>query len=44
MIYGLILMVLVLYKSAEYWKMSAGFKGFKLVKVLVRDQAMYFVL
>ena len=44
MIYGAILMVLALYKAAEYWKISAGFKGFTLVKVLIRDQALYFIL
>ena len=44
MAYEGILMVLALYKAAEYWKMSAGLKGFTLVKVLIRDQALYFVL
>ena len=44
MVYGTILMVLALYKAAEYWKMSAGFKGFTLVKILIRDQAIYFML
>ncbi|KAL5524826.1 hypothetical protein ACEPAF_9972 [Sanghuangporus sanghuang] len=44
MAYGTILMILALYKAAEYWKMSAGFKGFVLVKVLIRDQALYFML
>ena len=44
MTYGAILMVLALFKSAEYWKMAAGFKGFPLVKILIRDQALYFLL
>ena len=35
-------MALAIYKSAEYWKMSAGFKSFGLVKILIRDQALYF--
>ena len=35
-------MVLAIYKSASYWKMSSGFKGFKLVEVLIRDQVVYF--
>lgn len=44
MMYGLILMVLALYKAAQFWTMSAGFKGFALVKVLVQDQVIYFVM
>ena len=44
MIYGALLMVLALYKAAEYWRMSAGFKGFTLVKVLIIDQILYFAL
>ena len=35
--YGVILMILALYKATEYWKLSAGFEGFTLVKVLVLD-------
>ena len=37
-------MILALYKAAEYWKLSAGLKGFTLVRVLVEDQILYFVL
>ncbi|EJC99532.1 uncharacterized protein FOMMEDRAFT_160599 [Fomitiporia mediterranea MF3/22] len=44
MVYGLVLMLLALYRAAEYWKMSSGFRGFKLVKVLIRDQIIYFLL
>ena len=44
MTYGAILMVLALYKAAEYWRISGGFKGFKLVRILIRDQAIYFIL
>lgn len=44
MIYGVILMALALYKAVEYWRMSRGFKGFTLVKVLIVDQVMYFAL
>lgn len=44
MVYGLVLMALALYKAAEYWEMSAGFKSFTLVKVLVEDQIVYFML
>jgi hypothetical protein len=44
MSYGTLLMVLALYKAAQYWKMSAGLKGFKLVNVLILDQLLYFLL
>ncbi|OCB87158.1 hypothetical protein A7U60_g5672 [Sanghuangporus baumii] len=44
MVYASILMVLALYKAAQYWKMSAGFKGFTLLRVLLRDQVLYFML
>lgn len=37
-------MILALYKAAEYWRESAGFHGFALVTILVRDQALYFLL
>ncbi|KAL5500826.1 hypothetical protein ACEPAH_9213 [Sanghuangporus vaninii] len=44
LVYGTILMILALYKAAGYWKMSAGFEGFALVKVLIQDQILYFIL
>lgn len=44
MVYGVIFMVLAFYKAAEFWRMSGGFKGFDLVKVLIVDQAIYFIL
>ena len=44
MVYGAILTVLAIYKAAEYWKISAGFKGSTLVNILIRDQALYFML
>ncbi|EJC99477.1 uncharacterized protein FOMMEDRAFT_160536 [Fomitiporia mediterranea MF3/22] len=44
LVYGLILMSLALYKAAGYWKIEAGLKGFKLVRVLIRDQMIYFIL
>lgn len=44
MVYGIILMALALYKAAEFWRLSSGLKGFYLVKVLIIDQAIYFVL
>lgn len=44
MTYGVILMALAVYKAAEFWKLSSGFKGLNLVKVLIADQVVYFVL
>jgi hypothetical protein len=37
-------MILALYKAVEYWKVSAGLKGFKLINVLIVDQLLYFLL
>lgn len=44
MVYGVILTALAIYKAADFWRLSSGFKGLNLVKVLVVDQAIYFVL
>lgn len=44
MVYGVILMILAVYKAAEFWRLSSGFEGFNLVKVLIVDQIIYFVL
>lgn len=44
MLYAIILMVLALYKAAEHWKETAGFSQFNLVKVLIQDQAIYFIM
>ncbi|KAH8108383.1 hypothetical protein DFH11DRAFT_1516989 [Phellopilus nigrolimitatus] len=44
MTYESILMALALYKAAEIWRISAGFHGFSLVRVLVQDQALYFIM
>jgi len=41
--YGTLLTVLALYKARQFWKESAGFKGLNLVKILIRDQAFYFL-
>ncbi|KAL5476994.1 hypothetical protein ACEPAI_3180 [Sanghuangporus weigelae] len=42
MAYGMILLVLALYKAAEFWKLSSGFKGFHLVRILIEDQVIYY--
>ncbi|KAH8108991.1 hypothetical protein DFH11DRAFT_1691282 [Phellopilus nigrolimitatus] len=39
----LLLMVLALYRAADYWRTSAGLRGCTLVKVVVQDQALYFI-
>ncbi|KAH8108256.1 hypothetical protein DFH11DRAFT_1549247 [Phellopilus nigrolimitatus] len=44
MVYGIILMVLALYKAAEHWRETAGFSQFTLVTVLIQDQAIYFII
>ncbi|KAI5119221.1 hypothetical protein M0805_007732 [Coniferiporia weirii] len=42
--FELILMILALYKAASLWRESAGFEGIGLAKVLIYDQAIYFVI
>ncbi|KAH8109518.1 hypothetical protein DFH11DRAFT_1515423 [Phellopilus nigrolimitatus] len=44
LLYGIILMVLALHKAAQHWRESNGFGHSNLVKVLIQDQAIYFVL
>ncbi|KAH8109224.1 hypothetical protein DFH11DRAFT_1861733 [Phellopilus nigrolimitatus] len=45
MVYAVILMGLALvYKAAEHWRETAGFSQFTLVKVLIQDQAIYFIM
>ncbi|KAI5117205.1 hypothetical protein M0805_005175 [Coniferiporia weirii] len=41
--FELLLMILALYKAAEFWRETAGFDGFSLVNMLIQDQALYFV-
>ena len=36
-------MLLAVYKAATFWK-SSGFNGISLVKVLVQDQIIYYIL
>ncbi|EJC99041.1 uncharacterized protein FOMMEDRAFT_161261 [Fomitiporia mediterranea MF3/22] len=42
--YGLLLMILAIYKATDYWKLTAGLQGLALVKVLILDQFIYFLL
>ena len=44
LMYGMILMVLALYKAKEYWRASFGLHGFTLVKILILDQILYYAL
>ncbi|PAV19288.1 hypothetical protein PNOK_0422100 [Pyrrhoderma noxium] len=44
MIYAFILMCLALYRATSYWNASRGFKGMALLKVVIRDQVLYFIL
>ncbi|KAI5117041.1 hypothetical protein M0805_000116 [Coniferiporia weirii] len=43
-VFELILLVLSVRKGAEFWRVTAGLKGFKLMHVLIRDQVVYFAL
>ena len=43
MIYGLLLMSLAVYKATTLWKAQPGMNTTRLIKVLVRDQAIYFL-
>ncbi|KAH8109176.1 hypothetical protein DFH11DRAFT_1861694 [Phellopilus nigrolimitatus] len=44
MVYATILMALALYKAAEHWKETAEFSQLTLVRVLIQDQAIYFIM
>ena len=41
--YGALLLILALYKAREFWKLN-GFSGSRLVRVLIRDQALYYAM
>lgn len=43
MAYALLILAMTVYKAKEFWDMD-GFHGSRLVFVLIRDQAMYFIL
>ena len=36
-------MILAVYKAAIIWKENMGIAGLDLVKILMRDQAVYFL-
>ena len=41
--YGTLLLALALYKATEWWKEN-GLGGSRLIVVLVKDQALYYIL
>ncbi|KAI5116273.1 hypothetical protein M0805_002619 [Coniferiporia weirii] len=43
-VFELVLLMLSVRKCAEFWRETAGLKGFKLMHVLIRDQVVYFAL
>lgn len=42
--FGALLMGLALFKATEYWKEAIGYHGVELIKVLVKDQLIYYLL
>ena len=43
LVYGALLLILALYKGVGYWREN-GFHGSHLIKVLITDQIMYYIL
>ena len=41
--YGLLLVILALFKATEHWKLN-GLHGSRLVFILIKDQAVYFLV
>ncbi|KAL5512054.1 hypothetical protein ACEPAH_5273 [Sanghuangporus vaninii] len=44
MVYSAVLFLLALYKAIVYWKGNRGFEGSTLIRVLIQDQIIYFLL
>lgn len=44
MVYSGILFILVVYKAIGFWLINPGFRNLALVRVLIQDQMIYFVL
>ncbi|KAL5490705.1 hypothetical protein ACEPAI_5539 [Sanghuangporus weigelae] len=44
MVYSAILFLLAVYKAIVYWKGNRGFEGSTLIRVLIQDQIVYFLL
>ena len=43
MVYGILLMTLAVYKSAKILKEDPGLNTAKTIKIIVRDQVIYFM-
>ena len=41
--YGFLLLILALFKAREFWKLN-GYRGSRLVLVLIKDQAFYYFM
>ncbi|EJD00668.1 uncharacterized protein FOMMEDRAFT_159434 [Fomitiporia mediterranea MF3/22] len=44
LVYELIIMGLTLHRAISFWRLSAGFRGFPLIRVVIIDQVFYFTL
>ena len=44
MVYELTMMILAVRKAARIWKENLGAGKLDLVKILIRDQALYFIV
>ena len=41
---GALLLILALFKVLTFWRLSTGFRGLGLIRVLVTDQISYYLL
>ena len=44
LVFAVILMILALHKATLFWRLTAGFRGFRLLTVVIQDQFLYFML
>ncbi|EJD00669.1 uncharacterized protein FOMMEDRAFT_159435 [Fomitiporia mediterranea MF3/22] len=44
MVYELVIMGITLRRAISFWRLSAGFRGFPLMRVIITDQVFYFAL
>lgn len=44
MAFGTVLMALAVYKATSIWKKGGKLRRFNLVKVLIQDQVLYFLV
>ena len=43
LVYGILLMILAVYKSATILKEDGGLSVVRIIKIIVRDQVIYFM-